>query len=416
MQAVITLIVILAVGYLSAHYLIGKLQSRFFFTSGIEYLFVGILVGPLGMEIMTPDVLNQLSPIMSMAIGAVGLFYGLQFRLRDMSTVDSEGYRVAFTEVVLTFVLITGSFSALFWYFYSTHVPSDTRSLMVFSSALALGATAAVSAPTAISVVQTRYGARGPLSRMLKFVAAFDELLGIILFGMIFCLLHIGQTSGIRTLTRVEWVAVNIGFGVLLGLLFFLFLGKEQSKKKLMVALLGLIIFSSGVSYYLNLSPLLMNLILGFMLANTSRIREQLLEVLQSVEKPVYVLLLVFAGAAWNWKGGYPWYAYVGLAGVYIWLRYLGKIVGGFVAYKTSEDPEKLARRIGFGLLSQGGVTLAMIVNYQQVYQSDLTGLVMTCVLASVVFYEFFSPNLTRNVLVDFGEVRISAEEGEVTA
>ena len=417
METIIRFIAILAVGYLSAHFLIGRLQSRFFFTSGIEYIILGVLIGPqlsvvIGPQwtgFMTREVVAQLGPIMSLAIGSIGLLAGLQIRFREMGRKDAEYYRVAFIESLVAFLLIGGAFALIFWYVLSGHLAGQEKVMAVFTSAAALGATGAVSALTAIRVVKQHYKARGQLSDMLQVAVRFDEMAGIILFGFIFCIFHVGEPIGIRPLTKTEWVAVNIVFGILLGILFFLFLGREQSKQKLLLALIGIVVFSSGVAYYLNLSPLFINFVLGMMLANTSKISKQLLEVLQSVEKPFYVVLLVFAGAAWQLSFHSRWYVSVGLVAAYFLLRYLGKLIGGYLAYTTSDHPERFARRVGVGLLSQGGVAVAMVINYQQVYQNSFTNTVVSCVLVSVILNEFLSPKLTKDLLVDAEEIAVTA-------
>jgi Kef-type K+ transport system membrane component KefB len=166
-------------------------------------------------------------------------------------------------------------------------------------------------------------------------------------------------------------------------------------------------VFASGAAYYLNLSPIFINLVLGIMLANTSSIRHRLLEMMHSVEKPFYVVILVFAGAAWNLAAlAERWPLFAFCAGLYLLLRYWGKSFGGYAAYTTSENPEQLPRRIGLGLLSQGAVAVAMIVNYRQVYKNEFIDIAISCVLVSVILYEFLSPKLTKNILIDANEIQ----------
>jgi Kef-type K+ transport system membrane component KefB len=405
MLPIIELIAILAVGYLSAHYLIGKLQSRYFFTSGVEYIILGVLVGPQVTDVMTREVVAQLMPVMSLALGSIGLIAGLQLRLRDLFEAPAEYYRVACLEMLTTFLLLGGAFGLVFWYPLSGGLAGAEKVMAVAPAALVLATTGAVSAQAAIRGVEAHYHARGRLSDLLPFAGWFDSLLGIVLFGLLFCLFHTGETSRIRPLTRTEWAAVSIGFGIALGVLFYLFLGRERSREKLRLALIGIVIFSSGTAYYLNLSPLFINLVLGVMLANTSQIRGRLLEVLEAVEKPLYVVLLVVAGAACELSFGQPWYVVAGLATGYWLLRAAGKYLGGYLAWKSSAEPQTYTRGVGGGLLSQGVVAAAMLVNYQQVYQNRFTHLVAVCVLVSVVLNEFFSPKLMKDLLAGAREI-----------
>jgi Kef-type K+ transport system membrane component KefB len=400
MLTILQLLAILAVGYLSAHFLIGRLQTRFFFTSGVEYILLGLLVGPQATGVMTGDVVAQLGPGMSLALGSIGMIAGLQIRFRDLFEIGGEFWRVAFAEFFSTFILVGGAFGALFWYVAARNMTGAEKVVAVAAGACVLAATAAVSTETGARVVSEKYGRGGRNTQLLIFASRFDTVIGIILFGLIFCLFHTGETSGIRPLTRTEWVAVSLGFGVLLGVLFHLFLGGERNTEKLLLALIGIVIFSSGAAYYLHLSPLFINLVLGVMLANTSRARSELLEVLMSIEKPLYVLLLVFAGAAWQVAlGGGRWMTVAGCAVLYLVLHTAAKWGGARLAVGESDHPQPISPRIGRGMLGQGGVAVAMAVNYQQVYHSELTGVVVTCVLVSVLVNEFLSPALIRDVL-----------------
>lgn len=408
MLTVLQLIAILTLGYLSAHFLIGKLQTKFFVASGLEFIVLGILIGPTVTNIMTPEVVNQLDPFISISIGSLGLFYGLRMRIRDLAKVETAAYHLLFAETLLTFTLVAAVFGLIFW--YGTLGEVDRTAAL--TGALVLGATAAVSAPTAIRAVKRRYHAKGPVTELLHFVVRFDQTLGITMFGMIFCLFHVGQTHGIRPLTEIEWLAVNLGLGIVLGLLFYLFLGKEEKQNTLLLGLLGVVVFSSGAAHYLNLSPIFINFVLGFMLANTSKIRVRLMDLIRSIERPFYAVVLVFAGAAWHWPdliGRWPFY--VLLIITYLVLRYAGMYWAGVLTFMTSEQPERLTRRIGMGLLSQGGVAVAMLVNYQQVYENQYTPIVAACVLISVIFYEFVSLSRIREVLVDVNELQLRAAE-----
>lgn len=411
MLTVITLIVILVMGYLSAHFLVDRLQSRFFFSSGIEYIILGLLVGPQVADVMTPEVVSQLSPVMSLAIGSVGLMTGLQLRLRRLERIRAEYYRFATIETMVTYVLVSAAFAAALWFLPGTltgdGAEGQSRVMAVFGVALALGAAAAVSGETAVRVVRAHYQARGKVTELLQQVTWLDDSLGIILFGSVFCIFHMDEPSSMQALNSPEWVLISIAFGLLLGFLFHLFLGEEENEQKLLLALIGIVIFSSGAAYYLNLSPLLVNLVLGILLANTSSNRGRLLDVLQSVEKPIYVVLLVFAGASWDFTGQ-RWYVLLALTAVYILLRYTGKVVGGWLAYITSGRPELSARRAGQGLISHGGLAVAMLINYQQVYHHQFSGLIHTCILLSVIINEIISPKLAKDLLLNVEELTVS--------
>ncbi|MFH1572614.1 MAG: cation:proton antiporter, partial [Acidobacteriota bacterium] len=349
MLTILQLIGILVIGYLGAHFIVGRLQRRFLFSSGVEYIFLGLLAGPQVTGVMTAEVVSQLTPVMSLAIGAIGLLYGLHLRGWNLTRIEGEFYRITLVEVLTTSALVGGAAFLVFW-----HLMGVTEDwIAVVSAALVLAATAAVSAPNMIENLVRRHEAGGRLSRLLEFVTNFNQVLGITLFGLVFCLLRVGETRGIQV-TRTEWAAINIGLGVLLGILFFLFLGREKSEQKLTLALIGIVIFAGGSAYYLNVSPLFVCLILGMVLGLTSDVKDRLLKILHHFEGPLYVVVLIFAGAAWQPSAHFPAALLAGLAGGYVFLRYLGKLFGGYLAHRYSLVPDAIPARAGLGFISQG--------------------------------------------------------------
>ncbi|UCF37670.1 MAG: hypothetical protein JSU96_02030 [Acidobacteriota bacterium] len=90
MYAVLQLLAILVLGFLSSHFIFGKLHKHLYFITGVEYIILGILCGPRVTNIMTDEVLLQLSPVASLAIGALGVLYGLQLRGTQWIRVEVE--------------------------------------------------------------------------------------------------------------------------------------------------------------------------------------------------------------------------------------------------------------------------------------------------------------------------------------
>ena len=91
--------------------------------------------------------------------------------------------------------------------------------------------------------------------------------------------------------------AITIVTGGVLGLLFTVFLGENDGEddNQSFLAMVGIIALACGAAYFLNLTPLLVNLVLGLVLVNTSRVGGQIRESLTSSSKPLTLLLLIFA-------------------------------------------------------------------------------------------------------------------------
>ncbi len=417
MLTVLTLLALVVLATLLAHFVLGKLQARFLYTTGGEYVLLGVLVGPqlpvlvapfAGGEVgwqglMSPAVLQQLSPLVSLAIGWAGLVYGLQFDLRAMLNSRSGAFSLSAVQAGVTFGLV---YATCRWVLAGTHFLGLETS-QASQAALFLGATAAVSSPAAWELVHRRFPGRGRHSALLRDGGTIDELVGIFVFGLIFCLFHPQQGTALgRVPTPTEWYVVTLVLGVAMGVVFHLFLGDEDDENHLFLAFTGIIVFASGAAWYLHLSPLLVSLVLGIVLGNTSRHARRVLPVILRTQQPMVLLLLIFAGALWK---PVAWPAVV-LALLYVSVRSFGKLAGGWLA-ALSIGPT-VRRDLGRGLLGHGEVAVAMAINLRLVYDGPFVDWVYTAVLVSMVVNEFWSARLLKGFLIDAGDIQATATTG----
>jgi NhaP-type Na+/H+ or K+/H+ antiporter len=139
MIAILQLLAILGLGYLGTHFFVERLRARFHVVTGVEFVVLGVLVGPHVTDLMTPEVLTQLGPVTSLAIGAVGLTLGLEFRLATVFRSKQEALELSFFGVLLTALIVGGLATAWAWVVLSPDV-----FMAALPAAVALGAIAAV--------------------------------------------------------------------------------------------------------------------------------------------------------------------------------------------------------------------------------------------------------------------------------
>ncbi len=227
-----------------------------------------------------------------------------------------------------------------------------------------------------------------------------SDLLAIAVFGLLFCVFHTGPTAIERPVSPTEWAVITMGLGLGLGGTFTLLLGDDHHPNSRFLALVGLIAFASGAAFFLHLSLLLVNLVLGAVLVNLVRREWDLGKTLETTHKPMTLILLVFAGALWTPPEalGHS----LGLAGAVVDLRVLSKLVGGWLGAVGTPLRGDVAR----GLLAQGEVAVAMAISLRLVYEGPAVDTAYTAILASVVLSEFAAPHLLKGLLVDAGEIR----------
>jgi Kef-type K+ transport system membrane component KefB len=390
LSAALSLILIVAAAYLAAHVLFAWLAARYRIVSGAEYVVLGILLGPQVSGFMSADVIASFAPIMILALGWTGAALGMNFYLPRLIKIPGATYTIAILEAVLTFGFVASLMLVAFsWAF-------DMSYAKVILPALSLGAIA-----TATSSVATR-GSTDPIhpvAQQLETTASVDGAIAIVSFGLLLCIVHVQVPVADRWMTATEWAAIAIGIGFVCGSLFHLFLGHERNPDRLFIAMAGAIILASGAAAYLRLSPLLPALIIGAILVNTSDHREELQRLMSSVEKPLYFVLLLFAGASWQ-PSQFDWHLPVFL---YVFVRLAGKIGAARLSARMSGDRALLARDWGRGLISQGTIALAIALSYSLNDNELVPNVVFTAAIISVITTDFFGMRIVNALTNDVG-------------
>jgi len=385
MQTTLTALAVIAVGYILAYLVFDRLRDRFGYVGGAEYVVIGFLLGPQVTGLLGAGQVQDLTPIVSLALGWLGMLLGTYFRLPTMALIDSAHLRIAFAEALTTF---GGALAALLGVF---HFVAGYPWPEAAVQAVTLAAVATLSSPAAVDAVTRKLGGRSRIFPVLQLTSRIDALVAVSAFGLILAIFHQGQVSlSVRPPTATEWAVINAAVGVASGVLFHLFLGprghldESAGSSRLFVALAGAIVVASGASYYLNLSPIYTNLLLGFILANSGSAHQDVTRLLLATERPVYLALLIFAGAAWSPTS--PELLFI--APLFVVVRLIARFTGGYVAGGLVAPPELRTPRLGRALLAQGGIAVALAVNYTQVRPDLNPDLILTATLVSVLLFE----------------------------
>jgi Kef-type K+ transport system membrane component KefB len=374
----LSLILIVAAAYLAAHVLFEWLARKYRIVSGAEYLLLGILLGPQVSGFMSADVVASFAPVMTLALGWTGAALGMNFYLPRLIRIPGSSYTIAALEAVLTFVFVSALMLLAFsWAFNLTFY-------QVILPALSLGAIATATSSSGVSLVSR--GTPHPVMEQLETAALVDGAVAIAFFGVLLCVVHIDVGIGERTLTPTEWVAITLGIGIIGGSLFHLFLGRERDPDRLFISLAGAIILASGAASYLRLSPLLPTLIIGAVLVNTSSSRDELRRLMAAVEKPLYFVLLLLCGAAWQ-PSRFDWLLPVVL---YVVVRIAGKVGSARLAARLAGNRELAEANWGRGLIGQGTIALAIALSYSLNDTELVPNVVFTAAIVSVLVTDVF--------------------------
>ena len=139
-------LLLLSLAYLSTHFVVERLQKKFLFSSGAEYIALGI-----GLSYMA--VFKNASvylPAITFAVGWVGLTYGMNIDLRKLLRSGSP-VRLALTETIV----VGFGIAAMSTIFLREFSSSDPK--MCLACGAMLGTAALSTSHSAIEVIEKRF-------------------------------------------------------------------------------------------------------------------------------------------------------------------------------------------------------------------------------------------------------------------
>jgi Kef-type K+ transport system membrane component KefB len=379
----------------------GPLGPRLVVATGTHFLFLGFLLGSGVLGLLSRDLISRLYPFLALGLGWIGFLFGLQLDRRQLARFP-VGYSVlAAGQAAVAFLLFLAVGAAVF------------RGLDVWTpdvrlALLTAAATACVSTPAGIALIRHNFLVRGRLSRLLLFIASLDAVVGIVALQLTYVSFRGPSLSPVGAWAVLGWTAVALALGAALGVVFLWLTLPRPGRDELIVFLLGLLVFGAGAALRLGVSPLFVCMVAGAVVGNMSALRRRVFAALEAWEKPIYVVLLILAGALLQ----FPTWLIVPLSLLYLLVRGVAKVAGGFLTPRLIGVAAPL--RLGAGLLPQGGISLAMVISATLMYgtleSEGSIRLVFSTVVLGVALSELLGPLLTRDLLRRAGEIHPRVE------
>ncbi len=382
METILILILIIILGYAGAHlhFYQSKLPlgTRYVFFAGSEYLFLGLLLGSERLALLTPDKIELLSPVLNLGLGWIGFLFGLQFEWSQLRRLPLRFLGITVIQAFFTLVLLWTGLILLSGYL---NRPLSGAGVLI------LAAVASISSPTCLVFIQKYTVLPRSVGRLVHYVSSLDSVVGLLVFGLVHFLY-------MADLFHQWWLnfPVYLALGALLILLFHLLTRFKINDQELLILTVGLIVFSSGVAGVFNLSALLLNFFLGVGLINlTSLNHRTLARIIHAQEKSIYIIFLLFAGAMWT-----PSTTSFLLLTVYFGLRLAGKLLGSVFAVRLYRLEYTLPAFWGLSLTPQGGMGIAMVVDYLQYHPGDAGMSILNIILITTLISQLLGPFVIR--------------------
>jgi Kef-type K+ transport system membrane component KefB len=376
---------------LFAGYVAGRVISLFKLPVVTGYLVVGILIGPYVLDIIPDEAIHSMELIEHIALSFIAFFIGSEFEKSQVMSLGSSVFIIAVVQALAAVVLVFITMRYIF--------------LQPLSFSLLIGAISAATAPAAVLMVIKEYRAKGPLTRTLLSVVALDDVICVIIFGIIVSLVTALNGEGSFSAGSVSKPLVEIFGSVLLGLLaavvtYIFVTGVAKTNEDILTIILAVLIGTTAVAYRLGLSYILTDMFFGAVIANTNRRVTKVFRITEPITQPIYVAFFTLAGLTLQ----LDILPKVGLIGAgYVLARAAGKMAGCYFGARLGKAPGNVQKYLGLGMLPQAGVAIGLALTVRQRFPGiglELSAIVM----AGVIFYEILGPLFAKLAIQKSGE------------
>jgi len=229
-------------------------------------------------------------------LGWAGMMIGLQADLKLKRYIPNQTYRVVFSDLILTILIVSTLTGLLFLYLLGAGFTWSAVMLAVLLSVMLLGWTG--------ESRSFRIMSRSMKVDKLKLMQASSGLVSLVTILLYGILVKVSASNGtwlssneliIRTVSSVLLIATLVVAIALLGKWLMRIIGRREPE--FLVLFFGLVSLSVGGAVALGFSPLFVSMLCGAMIANIggkdlSRFRRFILE----AERPIALGLLLVAG------------------------------------------------------------------------------------------------------------------------
>src|SRR4029078_12307970 len=205
MQTTLAAIAVVTVGYIFAYLLFDRLRDRYGYVGGAEYVIIGFLLGPQVSGLLNAGQVQDLPPIVSLALGWLGMLLGTYFRLPAMALIEGDHLRIAFAEAGAPFLAAGAALLAVF------RLLAGASWTEASVQAVTLAAVATLTSPVAADAVVDRIRSRSGVPPVLQLTARIDALIAVVAFGLVLAVLHRGEVApGVPATTPTAWAAMHV--------------------------------------------------------------------------------------------------------------------------------------------------------------------------------------------------------------
>jgi len=386
----------------------GQLANYFKVPRITGYIIMGMLLSPSVLGLFRERLVKEeLALITHIALAIIAFSIGGALGLEKIKSLGKQIVWITFTQAFGAFLVATAVLVLSFPFIHGFGANSQSFWNLHFPMVLVIGAICAATAPAAILAIVHQYKAKGSLTTLLLGVVALDDALTIIFYAF-----AASVAQGLLSQEPIVWqdfligpslsILISLSIGGSIGALLWKLDRFAPRREAMLGVTIGFIFLTSGLAISLDVSPLLANMILGFMTVNFAGRHQDLFAVLEDIEEPIFGMFFTLAGAHLDLRLIHTagWLALLITAG-----RFAGKLIGSRIGAQISHAPPAVKKYLGLALLPTAGVTVGLVLEAKNILgDTHLAEVMVSAVLGSVIINELVTPFLVRFSLFKAGE------------
>ncbi|MFC1957100.1 cation:proton antiporter [Chloroflexota bacterium] len=398
MELLLALGIMIAVGLLG-----GAVSSKIRFPRVTGYIIVGLLFSPSVLNLISRGTIEELDIITHVSLAIIAYLIGASLRLESIRKLGKSIAWITPTQSLGAWLVVTLALAFIAPRILA--ISGATFAGNYFPMALVIGAIASATAPAVTMAVIRELKARGPLTTTLLAVVALDDAIAVIAFAIAVGIaqplvsgsggIALYQMLGVPVLEIVQ----SIGIGTALGFLLVYLTKLLKTRALLLSAVLAMIVLGAGMANFLGISLIMVNMAIGFVVANRVPDSEPITAV-EGIEEIVFNIFFVFSGM--HFDAGAMRTAGI-LALVLFGVRFAGKYFGTVIGARISRASDTVRKYLGLALVPQAGVALGLALLAKSIFPT-LGDILFNVVLASVIINEVVAPPLTKYAIIKSGE------------
>jgi len=401
---------------------IGKLCSIAHLPMITGFLLTGILVGPDVVQLVNDDHLKHLDFVNKLALAIIAMAAGNELVLKEFRS----RFR-SITWITICLVATTSSLGTMATFLLTGHLsfiqdlPEETRQATRLAISVLVGVILVARSPSSAIAIIHELRAKGPFTQSVLGVTVIMDVAVIVLFAISSEFAHAVSSNLDFNLSFIGLLAMEIALCLLGGCLLGIIVAKivplamPRLVKSLLLVIIGFSVFLASDylreyshehwKFELFVEPLLLCMIAGLLISNTSPHRVEFTRILEQINLPIYLAFFTLTGisiqldvlaASWH------------LALILFMVRLVGIFLGTYAGGWFAGDPP-LHRSIGWmGFITQAGIGIGLAREIAAEFP-EWGSEVATLLIAVIVFNQLVGPPLMKWSLIMSKECRTRA-------